>query len=157
MKTIKNILIATVAILLLNSCTKDEKDENGYRIKYYKDKTGVGYVYSSDSLNPAPNILLHIEAFLYLGSGIFTTISSHVDYCYTDKNGKFTFKFLKELDYWDVTGYNIGFGGEKTIDYWDNVLTIKMNDIKDINSYTMDTIWRTQEWLECWQTQPQSK
>jgi hypothetical protein len=105
MKKLKLGLILMVTILLF-SC---EKDENGYYIKYYKDRTGTGYIFykwNNDSIAPIPNLKMEIRAHTQ-GSDLFPG-KDHFDYVYTDKNGKYEFKVVKTIDREYCVSYVIG-------------------------------------------------
>ncbi|GHV34404.1 hypothetical protein FACS1894178_1840 [Bacteroidia bacterium] len=141
MKNIKVFMFLFLATLFLMGC---KKDENGHYVTYYKNKTVTGYVYSTDSLYPIPNLLMHIEAYYGFGTGFLATKTSHVDYCYTDETGKFTFQFVKKINTQKVTGWGIGFGGEVATNYWSNSITICSScsvKIEDIGENTiLDTM-----------------
>jgi len=95
MKNLKLFLVATAAILFITAC---KKDENGNRITYYKNKTGEGYVFfkfKNDSIAPVENVKIEIESYTV---GMFSTITRHYDYVYTDNNGKYFFTFVKKIN-----------------------------------------------------------
>jgi hypothetical protein len=95
MKALRITLLLIATVLLLSSC---KKDENGYYIKYYEDKTGVGYVFykfESDSIAPIADVKMSIKS--YTGGGELFN-SNHFDYTYTDNNGKYTCDFVKKIN-----------------------------------------------------------
>jgi len=101
----KNALILFVSILLCISC---EKDDNGQRISYYKNKIGEGYVFikfKNDSIAPVKNAKIRIEFWAHSGmSGILSSRIKHSDYFNTDNNGKYSFIFLKRINEKKVGG-----------------------------------------------------
>jgi len=107
--TVKIFLLAAAVLLIAASC---QKDENGNRITYYKNKTGEGYVFfkfKNDSIAPIENAIIKIESYTV---GMFSTITRHYDYVYTDNNGKYSFKFVKKIcsgsfGNYKVAGYEI--------------------------------------------------
>jgi len=106
MKKIKILITIISTILLFNSC---EKDENGNRITYYKNKIGEGYVFykfKNDSIAPIVNAKVEIQSYAH---GMFVN-ANHFDYVYTDYNGKYSFKFVKII-------YNYGAGSYKVAGY----------------------------------------
>ena len=103
MKKLRILLIIIATILLFNSC---EKDENGYRITYYKNKTAVGYVYSVETHTPISNFKMHSCASV--SAGIWSC--KHINYCITDESGKFTFELVKSIDGLKTTRWGFGSG-----------------------------------------------
>jgi len=140
--------MTVVAVLLLAAC---QKDENGNRITYYKNKTGEGYVffvyYSDtlllrvpdrieknliDSMRPAPNVKIEIHAFTngFMDTGILR----HFDYVYTDNSGKYSFKLVKYINAKSVSQHHIT--GEKCTPS----LTL-YHAIETKKGYIMDTLY----------------
>jgi hypothetical protein len=110
MKTVKILCTVIFATLLLAGC---QKDEDGYRISYYKDKIGVGYVfYKNDdgSISPIRNYPISIIATASNGaSELFYVKLSHTDIVTTDETGKFTCKFVKEISKGIEKYYMLGY------------------------------------------------
>jgi hypothetical protein len=140
MKNVKLILLAIAAILFTTAAC--EKDENGNRITYYKNKTGEGYVFykfENDSIAPIANAKTQIESYI---RGWFTTFTSHFDYVYTDNNGKYSFKFVKKINEKKADGYYIlsPFEGYKPAHGTGNIhLDYKLLD--NSNKIFIDTIF----------------
>ncbi|GHV34400.1 hypothetical protein FACS1894178_1830 [Bacteroidia bacterium] len=135
MKTVKILFVALFATLLLAGC---EKDENGNYVTYYKNKTVTGYVYSNDtyvhypdSLYPRTNLLIKIEASV-------EGVPKHTDYCRTDKNGRFTFKFVKAINARSPSVWKIGEGGD---DATPHILIYPSYIDKIDNQFTVDTLF----------------
>jgi len=108
MKHIRLFLLATVAFLLLTvaSC---QKDENGYRITYYKNKKAIGYLFykfENDSIAPITNFKMKSYSSSG-GIGWLFSGKSHTDYVYSDNNGKYVFKLVKRIDNNKVSYYEI--------------------------------------------------
>ena len=105
MKNILTTFIATI-ILLFTSC---ERDEQGHRISYYKNKTGEGYVFykfENDSIAPINNLKVEVRScfistHMFIAGGHY----SHSGIVYTNNEGKYSCKFGKKVD------------GEKVVDY----------------------------------------
>ncbi|MCL2132375.1 MAG: hypothetical protein FWH36_08020 [Lentimicrobiaceae bacterium] len=105
MRNIKIVLLTATAILF--TATSCQKDENGNRITYYKNKTGEGYVFykfKNDSIAPIVNAKTQIESYRF---GMFSTLTNHFDYVYTDNSGKYSFKFVKKINEKKIDGYYI--------------------------------------------------
>ncbi len=105
MKNVKLTLLAIAATLFITVAC--EKDDNGNRITYYKNKTGEGYVFykfSNDSIAPIANAKTQIESYYF---GMFSTLKNHFDYVYTDNNGKYSFRFVKKINEKKAEGYYI--------------------------------------------------
>ena len=107
MKNIKILLLFAVAILFATaSCTKDE---NGYKITYYRNKTVVGYCFyyydfDKDSISPAKNVAITMKS-LYSWSA-WSSSKEHSETVYTDEFGKyFLNNIVKTIDGKKVTGY----------------------------------------------------
>jgi hypothetical protein len=111
MKTTKTILIALATICMLVSCKK-EKDEYGNYVTYYKNKTAIHYVYSVDSLTPVKNYKMHIQACVS-GPELFPG-PEHIDYCYSDQDGRCSFKFVKKINMQTVDYWGIAIGSDLT-------------------------------------------
>jgi len=106
MKKLKKYTALLLLLSILFTSMSCEKDDQGQRITYYKNKTGEGYVfykyYSAgidspiDSIKPAANVKIEIECYTqgFMDAGIL----SHSDYVYTDNNGKYSFKLLKSIN-----------------------------------------------------------
>jgi len=147
----KNIILVAIISTLISfsSCVKDE---NGYRITYYKNKTGEGYVffvhYSDtlpltikdrieegliDSVRPAPNVKIKIEAFTrgFMDTGILC----HSDYVYTSDNGKYSFKLLKAINGKSIAGHHIK--GDDCIPFYISLY----HAIETKKGYIMDTLY----------------
>ena len=87
-------LIVITIISILSSC---QKDENGNRISYYKNKTGEGYVFfkfGNDSITPIRNSAVEIISYgKYTGYGeLFAGRAHHTNIVYTGNNylGKYS-------------------------------------------------------------------
>ena len=121
MRNIKIVLLATTAAVLFTAASC-EKDENGNRITYYKNKTGEGYVFfkfKNDSIAPIANAKIEIESYAH---GMYVN-NTHFDYVYTDNNGKYSFKFVKKI-------YNYGAGSSKVAGY-----EIKVKELPPIDNF----------------------
>ena len=123
MRTLKFILITFATVLFLCSC---KKDENGTWATYYTNKTVESYVYTAETKIPIPNFRMHIVAY---SSGMWTGL--HVNYCYTDENGKYTFKLAKHVKgVYEVYSWGIGAGGQDAPNSYCNWVTLSKDDIK---------------------------
>jgi len=139
------ILIAIIAtILLFNSC---EKDENGYRITYYKNKTAIGwlfYKFENDSIAPITNFKMKSYCSGENRGWIFPWSREHIDYVYTDNNGKFTCKLVKKINNDKGSYYEIGYGQSFPIepDYIEGSgksSSFFLRDIENIEIMNLDT------------------
>lgn len=148
MKTLKIILIITIAVLMLNSCARDED-----LIRYYKQPTGEGYVFVKNedgTITPFANKkdIIQLVASRVEGSGWFSTSWEHTDVYNTDENGKITYKFVKTIDRHKVEYYAIGFNYEGATNEHIRIANtylyyLKPNEICDKKVVIIDTIFVT--------------
>lgn len=141
MKTLKLIAITSIIMLLCISC---EKDENGNRITYYKNKTGEGYVFykfENDSIAPIESVKIGIESYIV---EMFSTITRHFDYVNIDNNGKYSFNFVKNINGKKTNGYCIlspsPIGYDEPIPSSGNV-HFDHNSLEESNTIFIDTIF----------------
>jgi len=145
MKKLKILIVIITTVLFLNSCNKDE---NGYRISYYKNKTAVGWLYykfENDSIAPITNFKMKSYCSGEDRGWIFPWSREHTDYVYTDNNGKFTCKLVKKINndkgnYYEVS-YGQSFPCEAT--YFENSGgkdgSFFYTDIKNTEIWNLDT------------------
>ena len=137
MKQIKILLLITVMVLLLSSC---KKDENGYRIAYYKNKKVEGHCFyfcdmAKDSIWPAKNTLVTMESSF--SSGMWGAYhKEHFAKTYTDEFGRYSFDYIvKTIDGKKVSGYFFYTIG--------SVPQLSLDDVRTQNHIQLDTsfIW----------------
>jgi hypothetical protein len=107
MKKLKLALILMTTIFLF-SC---EKDEQGRILKYYKHVTGEGYVfykYLDGSIAPSPHQEVEVTAKLHPNGGLAGFNMGNTQKVKTDINGKYSCRFVKTVDGWEMNGYNFG-------------------------------------------------
>jgi hypothetical protein len=145
MKQVKILLLLVATVFLFNSC---QKDENGYRITYYKDKIVVGwlfYKFENDSIAPIPNIKMESYCSGEDRGWIFPWSREHTDYVYTDNNGKFTCKLVKKINNDKGNYYKITWGGPLPIVpasiKWKKDNYFFSRDIKDVKIVNIDTVF----------------
>jgi len=120
-----------------------QKDNQGNRITYYKDKTATGYVFYKNydaeigslvgPIRPASNLEIKISVWI---PGSWTTLYEHIDYVYTDINGQYQFKLLKKINGKYVQRHNI-----------EVICSTGTTIPSNIDLYSEGTLYRDKEYL----------
>ena len=102
------VWLVVVGVFVVYGC---EKDDQGQRITYYKNKTGEGYVFykfDNDSITPISNLAIEIISYAENPWDMFSTGDFRSpNIAYTNNDGKYSFRFVKRIGERKVYKYNI--------------------------------------------------
>jgi len=128
----KKIIFFLVILLLLAGC------EKLYEKRTYHKVVGVGYVYDSDTKEPAPNVQVFVRSG-FISNGWGTTIPI-VEYFSADINGYFSVKFLKRTQGNKVTEYKITAGNDNYIT--SSIVSFSVESLQGLKgAIKVDTVW----------------
>ena len=155
MKKILNIRLLLLLLSILFTSMSCEKDDQGNKVTYYKNKIGEGYVFFAcssntgsflspngrikrdliDSIRPASDVKIKIHSYTqgFMDMGILR----HFDYVYTDNNGKYSFKLLKTINGKSVVEHHI-----TILNYGGTPSTVNLSyAIQTKKGYLIDTLF----------------